>query len=44
MKILLALLNKLRERQSWCPMCGGEYVHDKDCELEGLWFKNEIEK
>lgn len=31
-------------RQSWCPMCGGEHVHDGDCDLEGLWFTNEIEE
>lgn len=38
MGILTNLLSKLHERQSWCPMCGGEYVHDRGCDLDGLWF------
>lgn len=40
--ILFALLNKLRERQSHCPYCGGEKVHDSSgCALYGLWFDHE---
>jgi len=42
--ILEALLDKLRERGSYCPYCGGEYVHtDHSCILYGLWFRHELE-
>ena len=42
--ILFELLNKLRERQSSCPYCGGEMVHEDDrCVLYGLWFNRERE-
>jgi hypothetical protein len=42
--ILFALLNKLRERRSSCPYCGGEKVHNSDsCILYGLWFDHEKE-
>jgi len=42
MNILKKLLDKLRKTQSFCPMCGCEYVHEEDCDLEGMWFKKEI--
>lgn len=38
---LQILIDKLKERQSWCPLCGGEYIHDENCEIEGLWFDTE---
>jgi len=41
--LLIALLDKLRERQSWCPYCGGETTHEADCLLENLWFPWEID-
>ncbi len=48
-KVLAKLLDRLRERQSWCPYCGGEYTHDPSkwvhdtntCVLNGLWFPDE---
>lgn len=40
---LKKLLDKLKERQSWCPCCGGESVHDYGCVLEGHWFRSETE-
>lgn len=40
--VLERLLDKLRERQSWCPYCSGEYVHDDECILKGMWFPKEI--
>lgn len=43
--ILEALLDKLRERGSYCPYCSGEYVHtDESCVLYGLWFNRELEQ
>ena len=39
--ILLSLLSKLKERQSWCPYCGGEHVHTEECVLKGLWFEED---
>lgn len=39
--ILNALLDKLREGQSFCPFCGGEMVCDNECVLRGLWHKEE---
>lgn len=39
--ILEALLRALSKRQSWCPLCGGEYVHSEGCNLEKLWFDDE---
>ena len=39
--ILIRLLERLRERQSWCPYCGGEVVCPDLCALYGIWFKRE---
>jgi hypothetical protein len=39
MRILMTLLRALRERQSFCPLCGGEYVCDSGCALDGVWFE-----
>ena len=49
MSILQKLLDALKERQSWCPYCGGEYVHNHGwsgeervpCILKGRWFRDE---
>jgi hypothetical protein len=39
------LLSLLRERQSFCPACGGEYVHrGNDCCLSGRWFQTETDE
>jgi hypothetical protein len=38
-EILTMLLDKLRERQSWCPYCGGEYCCNASCPLDGIWSK-----
>jgi hypothetical protein len=38
--ILHALLDKMRERQSWCPYCGGEMGCESECVLDGIWFKH----
>lgn len=38
MDILTQLLNHLKEKQSYCPMCGGEYVCEPNCILDELWF------
>lgn len=42
---LQQLIKKLKESQSWCPMCGGEKAHGSDseqpCVLKDLWFDNE---
>ena len=40
-EILTMLLDKLRERQSWCPYCGGEHVCQEECVLEKHWFRRE---
>lgn len=40
-QILTALLSKLKERQSWCPYCNGEYTHNAECVLKGLWFEED---
>lgn len=37
--ILEKFLEQLRDRQSWCPSCGGECVCNSACLLNGLWFK-----
>jgi len=42
-QVLLQLLEKLKVRQSWCPYCGGEYVHSSNCVLRGLWFPDDPE-
>lgn len=39
MSILTNLLDKLRERQSWCPYCEQEYTCNTNCELKDLWFE-----
>ena len=41
MRILKLLLDKLRESQSFCPYCAGEYACDDECPLKGLWFDEE---
>ncbi len=41
-KTLMKLISKLKERQSWCPYCGGECAHsDSECILRGLWFDDD---
>jgi len=40
----MQLISKLKERQSWCPYCGGEYVHNQDCAINGLWFDHDTER
>ena len=40
MSKLEQLLDRLKESQSWCPYCCGEYAHDNDCILRGMWFDN----
>jgi hypothetical protein len=37
--ILIALLEKLRVRQSCCPYCQSEFICDEQCVLKGLWFR-----
>lgn len=37
--ILESLLEKLKERQSYCPLCGGEFACDSRCILEDFWFE-----
>lgn len=38
------LLEVIRQRQSWCPYCGGEKVHGDNCILWGMWFSYETEE
>lgn len=40
-QILTMLLDKLKERTSYCPYCSGEVAHIEQCPLEGLWFKDD---
>lgn len=37
MDVLPELLRKLWQDHSYCPYCGGEYVHQADCVLIGFW-------
>lgn len=47
-RILMSLLENLKERQCHCPYCEGEYAHieqpgNQYCILQGLWFKDDFE-
>lgn len=37
--VLVELLGMLHERQTACPMCGGESVCEEGCMLEDRWFE-----
>lgn len=37
-QMLAVLLAALRNRQSWCPCCGGAYVCELECILRAVWF------
>lgn len=42
--VLEILVEELKRRQSWCPVCGGEHVHQPNCVLNGRWFEDEQEE
>ena len=40
---LKQLLDKLLENSNYCPYCSGEYTHQDNCILKGLWNTNRFQ-